>query len=139
MTWQAQVEGLKTRAKEVHQHEMREWGLELDNIEQAQDVHLYVSLHLPPASHLQLIPSYSAHNVLFSAVHPLLHFIGSYTGCYVTLLAAAPPPDTEDKPYFAAYVHNFACSEPQANPQVVVFITSLRMSPGGVGLLVVLD
>ena len=54
---------------------------------------------LPPP----LMPFYSARDTLFSAVHPLLGLIGRYSGCYVTLLAAAPD-ETDAKPYFTTYV-----------------------------------
>ena len=50
-----------------------------------------------------LILFYSARDSLFSAVHPLLKFIGGYSGSYVTLLVAAPDP-AGGKPYFSAYV-----------------------------------
>jgi hypothetical protein len=45
----------------------------------------------------------SARNSLFSAVHPLLKFIGRYTGCYVSLIATALY-YTDEKLYFTAYV-----------------------------------
>ena len=50
-----------------------------------------------------LIPSYSARDSLFSAVHPLLKLIGTYSGCYVTLLVASRDHAGND-PYFSAYV-----------------------------------
>ena len=52
---------------------------------------------------LPLIALYSARDSLFSAVHPLLKFIGNYSGCYVTLLVASPDNEGGD-PYFSAYV-----------------------------------
>ena len=45
-----------------------------------------------------------ARDSLFSTVHTLLKVIGTYTGCYVTLLAAAVPSATSgEKDYFSAY------------------------------------
>ena len=41
---------------------------------------------------------------MFSAVHPLLNFIGCYSGCYVTLLASSVPTQEDRKVYFSAYV-----------------------------------
>ena len=38
------AEELEMRAKEAHERELGEWGLELDDIEQAGDVDLYVSV-----------------------------------------------------------------------------------------------
>ena len=51
-------------------------------------------------SRLPLILSYSACDTLFTAIHPLLQLIRRYSGCYVTLLAAAPDL-TDGKPYFS--------------------------------------
>lgn len=46
-----------------------------------------------------------ARDSLFSAVHTLLRVVGTYTGCYVTLLAAAVPSvGSGEKDYFSAYV-----------------------------------
>ena len=53
--------------------------------------------------YLPLMLFYSARDTLFSAVHPLLKFIGSYTGCYVTLLAATMD-QAEANPYFSTCV-----------------------------------
>lgn len=52
---------------------------------------------------------HSARDTLFSAVHPLLKLIGSYTGCYVTLLAATVD-HTEDNPYFSTCVRPLVIS-----------------------------
>ena len=118
------VPGLDARAKATHERELKEWKLELDDIEQAEDVSMYVSLphrfiHRP----LPLISFYSARNSLFSAVHPLLKFIGTYSGCYVTLLVASP--GHEDEPYFSTYVEPFVCSPVLlANAPILVSITS---------------
>lgn len=46
------AEDLQKRAKEIHERELREWGLELDSIEEATDIHEYVSTCLPFARHL---------------------------------------------------------------------------------------
>lgn len=37
--------GLEARAKETHERELKEWSLELDDIEQAEDVNRFVSVH----------------------------------------------------------------------------------------------
>lgn len=46
----------------------------------------------------------SARDSLFSVTHSLLKAIGSYTGCYVTLIAAAIPSESTNGDYFSAYV-----------------------------------
>ena len=46
----------------------------------------------------------SARDSLFSITHSLLKVIGSYTGCYVTLVAAAVPSKSGNQDYFSAYV-----------------------------------
>lgn len=50
-TYKDMVPGLKQRAEEDHQRGLKEWGLELGDIEEAEDVHLYVFCtifcHLP--------------------------------------------------------------------------------------------
>jgi len=51
-----------------------------------------------------------ARDSLLSAAHPLLKAIGLYTGCYVTLIAAAIPSVSGDAEYFSACV---APSHPQ--------------------------
>lgn len=46
-----------------------------------------------------------ARDSVFSAIHSLLKVVGTYTGCYVTLVAAALPPTASGgKDYFSAYV-----------------------------------
>jgi len=42
-----------------------------------------------------------ARDTLFDAVHPLLQAIGSYVGCYVSLIAGSPETDG-DKGFFTA-------------------------------------
>ena len=49
--------------------------------------------------------NHRARDSVFSAIHSLLKVVGTYTGCYVTLLAAAVPPAASgEKDYFSAYV-----------------------------------
>ena len=42
-----------------------------------------------------------ARDTLFDAVHPLLQAIGSYAGCYVSLIAGSPEKD-DNKGFFTA-------------------------------------
>lgn len=42
-----------------------------------------------------------ARDSLFDAVHPLLHAIGSYAGCYISLIAGSPEKG-DDKGFFTA-------------------------------------
>ena len=73
------------------------------------------------------MPFHSACDSLFSAVHPLLKLIGSYSGCYTTLLVAALDP-TGGKPYFSAYVGPLLLSLVlPTNSMIVVFTTSRRI------------
>lgn len=46
----------------------------------------------------------SARDSVFSAAHSLLKAIGAYTGCYVTLIAAAIPSVSGNNDYFSACV-----------------------------------
>ena len=52
-TYKHLVVGLEARAKATHEREMKEWAIELDDIEQAEDVTLCVSYHhsLPSTNH----------------------------------------------------------------------------------------
>lgn len=43
-----------------------------------------------------------ARDSLFDAVYPLLQAIGSYAGCYVSLIAGNPGKDDDDKGFFTA-------------------------------------
>src|ERR1700753_1824658 len=43
-TWSEQAPGLEKRAKETHERELREWNLELDHVEEAEEVLEYVSV-----------------------------------------------------------------------------------------------
>lgn len=97
-TYKNQTAELERRAKETNKRDLEEWGLELAGIERAEDVESYVSIRRH--QRLPLILFSSARDSLFSAVSPLLKLIGGYTGCYVTLLAAAPD-NTDGKPYFS--------------------------------------
>ena len=49
-TYKHLVAGLEARAKATHKNEVKEWSLELDNVEQAEDVNGSVSVHHPPAA-----------------------------------------------------------------------------------------
>jgi len=41
-------------------------------------------------------------DTLFDAVHPLLQAIGSYAGCYVSLIAGSAEKDDTEKGFFTA-------------------------------------
>lgn len=43
-----------------------------------------------------------ARETLFDATYPLLQAIGSYAGCYVSLIAGNPAGPTDDKGFFTA-------------------------------------
>ena len=75
-----------------------------------------------------------ARDSLFSAIHPLLKVIGVYTGCYVTLLAAAVPSSSNgEKDYFSAYVTTSLSKKPSLN-YVVACTTYQRVKlPGSTG------
>ena len=45
-----------------------------------------------------------ARNALFDAVHPLLQAIGTYAGCYVSLIAGNPEKGN-DEGFFTAYAY----------------------------------
>ena len=120
---------LKQRALDTHERELKEWGLEMEGIEEAEDIEVYASSMF--ISHLSLIPFCSARDSLFAAVHPLLKLIGEYSGCYVTLLTAAVD-GTNDKPYFSAYVGlKLLRSVSSTNSTILAFITFGRMQPSG--------
>ena len=46
-TYKHLAAGLEARAKKTHEGELKEWALKLERVEQAEDVHLYVSVHHP--------------------------------------------------------------------------------------------
>ena len=74
-----------------------------------------VSVCTSSTGFLSLIPFCSARDTLFSAVYPLIKFIGNYAGCYVTLLAAAPE-KAGNKPYFSASVGSLVHSSALLTP-----------------------
>ena len=45
-----------------------------------------------------------ARNSVFSTTHSLLRAIGAYTGCYITLIAAAIPSESGNSDYFSTYI-----------------------------------
>jgi len=55
-TYKHLATGLDTRAKETHERELKEWGLDLENITQAEDVHLYISIHYPSTTSANPVP-----------------------------------------------------------------------------------
>lgn len=48
------------------------------------------------------ICAYRAHDSLFDAVHPLLQAIGSYAGCYVSLIAGDAGTEVAGDAFFTA-------------------------------------
>ena len=59
----------------------------------------------------------SARDLLLSAVQPLLNLIGSYSGCYVTLIAMALD-DANGEPYFSTSVGSPVPLSPLLTPQL---------------------
>ena len=116
------VMALEKRAKETHERELKGWGLGLEDIGQAEDVQLWVSLF--SIGPLPLMLFCSTCDTLMSAVRPLLNLIGSYLGCYITLIAAAID-DANDTLYFSASVGSGVLITITNSP-VVVFITSQK-------------
>lgn len=47
---EADIKALKQRAKQEHERALKEWELELDSIEEAEDVHGYASVHFSSIS-----------------------------------------------------------------------------------------
>jgi len=94
-------EGLNARAGKQYQADMEEWNLSLPNISSAKDVARYVKFHVPksPFAHFGID---RARDTLFDAVHPLLQAIGSYAGCYVSLIAGNAEKDDTDQGFFTA-------------------------------------
>ena len=72
-----------------------------------------------------------ARDSLFSAVHPLLKFIGRYSGCYVTLLASGASTEEDGKAYFSTYVALRSLPVYSTNIPLAVSITSLKTGRGG--------
>ena len=94
------VNELENKAKVQHDAEMDEWKLILNDVSLAENVpqclvisiHRFVNLHSFPR----------ARDTLFDAVYPLLEAIGSYAGCYVTLIAGNEGKDDNDEGFFTA-------------------------------------
>ncbi|KAF9777748.1 hypothetical protein BJ322DRAFT_1025590 [Thelephora terrestris] len=76
------VEQLEQRAAAQHEAALKVWSLALEDVATAEDVS-------------------QAHDTLFDAVHPLLQAIGSYVGCYISLIAGSPEKDN-DEGFFTA-------------------------------------
>lgn len=109
------VMALEKRAKETHERELKGWGLGLEDIGQAEDVQLWVSLF--SIGPLPLMLFCSARDSLLSAVQPLLNLIGSYLGCYVTLIAAALN-DANSEPYFSMSIGSLVPLSQLLTPQL---------------------
>lgn len=94
------VNELENRAKAQHDTEMEEWNLILEDISLADDVSRCVFiLFCAPSTYVCIC---SARDTLFDAAYPLLKAIGSYAGCYVTLIAGNADKDDADKEFFTA-------------------------------------
>lgn len=52
-----------------------------------------------PLTHIHIL---RARDTLFDAVHPLLQAIGSYAGCYVSLIAGNDGTNETDEGFFTA-------------------------------------
>jgi hypothetical protein len=95
------VNDLESRAKAHHDAEMNEWSMTLDDVLSAEDVGQYVLM--PQTSGIANLSFITrARDSLFDAVFPLLEAIGTYAGCYITLLAGNPGKDESDEGFFTA-------------------------------------
>jgi hypothetical protein len=91
-------------AKAVAQHDIdaTEWSLALEDISSAKDVSRCVSLSVNFDSSNLCACMFRARDTLFDAVHPLLQAIGTYAGCYVSLIAGSPAKDDSSDGFFTA-------------------------------------
>lgn len=95
------VKELDNKSKAQHGVEMDEWNMVLEDISLADDVGQYVfSFLLLRLVDLCFIPR--ARDTLFDAVYPLLEAIGSYAGCYVSLVAGNAEMDDAGEGFFTA-------------------------------------
>jgi hypothetical protein len=93
---------LEQKARCEHDAGMDEWDLVLGDISEAEDISQFVRCQLFPWTLLTNIPT-RARDALFDAVYPLLQAIGSYAGCYVTLVAGnSGGDDATEKGFFTA-------------------------------------
>jgi hypothetical protein len=82
------IDELQAKAKAQHTAGKNEWNMILEDISAAENVAQYVFLSsflLPDPVDIYFVCS--ARDTLFDAVYPLLQAIGTYAGCYVTLVA----------------------------------------------------
>ena len=95
------LDELGERAKAEHEVGMNEWDMVLGNLSHAENVVqcVYLSLFFYSLTDPCLI--FRARESLFDAVYPLLQAIGSYAGCYVSLVAGSPK-NTIDDGFFTA-------------------------------------
>jgi hypothetical protein len=93
-------EELDKKALAQYKADMKEWSLEFPNISSAKDISQYVVCFSGLRS--LIVDIFSARDTLFDAVHPLLQAIGSYAGCYVSLIAGSAEKDDVDKGFFTA-------------------------------------
>lgn len=95
------VNKLETKARAQHAVEMDEWNMSLGDISLVEDVDKYVFAPQIP----DLADSFSitrARDTLFNAVFPLLGAIGTYAGCYISLVAGNAVGDDHDEGFFTA-------------------------------------
>jgi len=95
------VNELENKAKDQHKLDMNTWNMILEDISLAGDVGKFV-FYLLLSDFVDLRPISRARDSLFDAVYPLLQAIGSYAGCYVSLIAGNPGGGDDDKGFFTA-------------------------------------
>ena len=83
------VNELENKAKNQHKLDTDTWNMVLEDVSLAGDVGKFVFYFLL-SNFVDLCPISRAQDTLFDAVYPLLQAIGSYAGCYVSLIARSP-------------------------------------------------